>query len=229
MLSSPVWIWMKPLCPMRIDSKWLDSFAYLTWNCLSNSSGAWKSYAAYKLVWNNLCRLWCPVTLLLSISDIIPHQMLLCQVDSPLLGWKCTCFSIEIKLSHVLSSNVNVYGTLKYILYSRIVTLMYFNFSQHASVGNKDHWAISVKTGMDSADVNQIMSVRTVRCVLQASTNILIVFVSTRDIKSFWSELWGPINEPHHEKTCLCHMRTTKAQVSLLIHAVWPAPLLFTA
>ena len=26
--------------------------------------------------------------------------------------------------------------------------------------------------------------------------------------------------EPHHEKTCLCHMQTTKAQISLRIHAV---------
>ena len=35
--------------------------------------------------------------------------------------------------------------------------------------------------------------------------------------------------EPRHEKTCLCHMRTTKAQISLRIHAVWSAPLLFAA
>ena len=35
--------------------------------------------------------------------------------------------------------------------------------------------------------------------------------------------------EPHHEKTCLCHMRTTKAQISPRIHAVWSAPLLFAA
>ena len=26
--------------------------------------------------------------------------------------------------------------------------------------------------------------------------------------------------EPHHEKTCLCHMRTTKVQISLYISAV---------
>ena len=37
------------------------------------------------------------------------------------------------------------------------------------------------------------------------------------------------IIEPHHEKTCLCHMRTTKAQISLRIRAVWSAPLLFAA
>ena len=28
-------------------------------------------------------------------------------------------------------------------------------------------------------------------------------------------------NEQHHEKTCLCYMRTTKAQISLHIRAVW--------
>ena len=39
-------------------------------------------------------------------------------------------------------------------------------------------------------------------------------------------------NEPHHKKTCFCHMRTTKAQISLAdlrIRAVWSAPLLFAA
>ena len=37
------------------------------------------------------------------------------------------------------------------------------------------------------------------------------------------------INEPCHEKTCFCHMRTTKAQISLRIRAVWSASLLFAA
>ena len=35
--------------------------------------------------------------------------------------------------------------------------------------------------------------------------------------------------EPRHEKICFCHMRTTKAQISLLIRAVWSAHLLFAA
>ena len=35
--------------------------------------------------------------------------------------------------------------------------------------------------------------------------------------------------EPHHEKTCLCHLQTTKVQISLRIRAVWSAPLLFAA
>ena len=31
----------------------------------------------------------------------------------------------------------------------------------------------------------------------------------------------GPLlNEPHHEKTCLCQVRTTKAQINLRIRAV---------
>ena len=37
------------------------------------------------------------------------------------------------------------------------------------------------------------------------------------------------IIEPRHEKPCLCHMRTTKGQISLRIRAVWSAPLLFAA
>ena len=35
------------------------------------------------------------------------------------------------------------------------------------------------------------------------------------------------VDEPYesrHEKTCLCHMRTTKAQISLRIRAVSSAP-----
>ena len=32
-----------------------------------------------------------------------------------------------------------------------------------------------------------------------------------------------------HEKTCLCHMQTTKAQISLRIRAVWSATFLFAA
>ena len=49
----------------------------------------------------------------------------------------------------------------------------------------------------------------------------------------FWS--WMPsfdqlvTFEAHHEKTCSCHMRTTKAQISLCIRAVWSVPLLFAA
>ena len=35
--------------------------------------------------------------------------------------------------------------------------------------------------------------------------------------------------KPRHEKTCLYHIQTTKAQISLRIRTVWPAPLLFAA
>ena len=38
--------------------------------------------------------------------------------------------------------------------------------------------------------------------------------------------LW---NEPRHEKTCLCNVQTTNAQISLGICPVWSASLLFTA
>ena len=38
--------------------------------------------------------------------------------------------------------------------------------------------------------------------------------------KSHWAISW---------ETCLCHMRTTKLQISLRIRAVWSSPLLFTA
>ena len=37
------------------------------------------------------------------------------------------------------------------------------------------------------------------------------------------------INEPHHEKTCLCHMQITKRQISLRIGPDRLAPLLFAA
>ena len=29
------------------------------------------------------------------------------------------------------------------------------------------------------------------------------------------SKISSTLNEPHHEKTCFCHMQTTKAQISL--------------
>ena len=35
------------------------------------------------------------------------------------------------------------------------------------------------------------------------------------------------INETSLDKTCLCHMQTSKMQISLRIHAVWWADLLF--
>ena len=35
--------------------------------------------------------------------------------------------------------------------------------------------------------------------------------------------------EPRHEKPGFCHMRTTKAHISLRIRTVWSAPLLFAA
>ena len=40
---------------------------------------------------------------------------------------------------------------------------------------------------------------------------------------------WRSTKHMCHEKTCLCHMRPTKVQISLRIRAVWSAPLLFTA
>ena len=32
----------------------------------------------------------------------------------------------------------------------------------------------------------------------------------------FLKSLYWVLYEPHHEKTCLCHMRTTKVQISLI-------------
>ena len=51
------------------------------------------------------------------------------------------------------------------------------------------------------------------------------------DVPYVFMEKYGKwfLNEPHREKTCLCHMQTTKAQISLRIRAVWSAPLLFPA
>ena len=45
-------------------------------------------------------------------------------------------------------------------------------------------------------------------------------FNPLRPVNSSSCTNWmGPF-EQRHEKTCLCHMRTTKAQISLHIHAV---------
>ena len=42
-----------------------------------------------------------------------------------------------------------------------------------------------------------------------------------------WNNVYRSLdcNEPRHGETCLCHMRTTKAHISLCIRAVWSAPL----
>ena len=40
----------------------------------------------------------------------------------------------------------------------------------------------------------------------------------------FHCEYWTQMHESRHEKTCLCHVRTTKAQISRCIHAVWSMP-----
>ena len=56
-----------------------------------------------------------------------------------------------------------------------------------------------------------------------------------KNIKNYNWKFWRKTNEsyktnePCHEKTCLWQMRTTKAQISLPIRAVWSAPLLFAA
>ena len=53
------------------------------------------------------------------------------------------------------------------------------------------------------------------------------------DIDKRWMSHWEDpphINMSHiMRKTALCHMWTTKAQISLRIHADWSAPLLFAA
>ena len=49
---------------------------------------------------------------------------------------------------------------------------------QHVSVENKGQLVTSVRTGGDSVSVNPTMLGRTVRGVLQASTNILTAVVS---------------------------------------------------
>ena len=75
---------------------------------------------------------------------------------------------------------------------------------------------------------------------LHSSINVKTSLVVTQYI--LWGRLpWnlGPhesysfnlrlLFEPHHEKTCFCHRRTTKPQFSLRIRTVWSAPLLFAA
>ena len=57
---------------------------------------------------------------------------------------------------------------------------------------------------------------------------IVIVLYAQTTIRTFMRVATDK-NESHHEKTCLCHLRTTKAQISLRISAVCSAPLLFAA
>ena len=72
------------------------------------------------------------------------------------------------------------------------------------------------------------------RILIQLNVTCISIFRFVElQLKSFvflWHFNTAPCtNEPRHEKTCLCHMRTTKTQISLSIRAVWSAPLLFAA
>ena len=61
------------------------------------------------------------------------------------------------------------------------------------------------------------------------------VYMSNKNIIALFSHLfhdiWSLIRifEPRCEKTCFCHMRTTKARISLRIHAIWSLLLLYAA
>ena len=41
------------------------------------------------------------------------------------------------------------------------------------------------------------------------------------------NKVYGRPFEPCHDKTCFCHLRITKVHISLRIHTIWSAPLLF--
>ena len=49
---------------------------------------------------------------------------------------------------------------------------------------------------------------------------IFVVHIWIKQV--FW---WWGLFEPRHQKTCLCHKQTTKAQISMRIRAVWSVPL----
>ena len=48
-------------------------------------------------------------------------------------------------------------------------------------------------------------------------------------LEPYWTTNEIKTYQPCHDKTSLCHMQTTKVQISLLIRTVWSAPLLFAA
>ena len=47
------------------------------------------------------------------------------------------------------------------------------------------------------------------------------LYVDQRSMYVDWNTVCQSTYEPPHEKTCFCHMPTTKAQISLCICAVW--------
>ena len=61
-----------------------------------------------------------------------------------------------------------------------------------------------------------LLAILTAHCCENCKNNILYR-KKERDWLSFKIQR---IYEPRHEKTCLCHMRTTKAQICLFIRAV---------
>ena len=98
-------------------------------------------------------------------------------------------------------------------------------FRQKArSLAPLNGWACAVKTCHDGMleDTNSLDGAN--------SMSVIWHLKLARDV-SFQKKckVHERIFEPHHEKTCFCHMRTIKAEISLLICVVWSAPLLFTA
>ena len=61
-------------------------------------------------------------------------------------------------------------------------------------------------------------------------SNLKVITANCLVVRIFW--IFTVYTFPHelcHEKICFCHMRTTKAQISMRICAVWSAHLLFAA
>ena len=66
----------------------------------------------------------------------------------------------------------------------------------------------------------------------KSSLGVLQLFLDKQNCSASFQSVYQHakhINEPRHDKTCLCYMRITKTQIKLRIRAFWSAPLLFTA
>ena len=75
-----------------------------------------------------------------------------------------------------------------------------------------------------------IVSVLSVFMTSNSNVHNFLVFTITEKVavtKYHFKIQTHTLYEPRYEKTCLCHMRTKKAQFSMRICTVWTAPLLY--
>ena len=81
---------------------------------------------------------------------------------------------------------------------------------------------------LDSEETETILQIYRIHRIVPNFLKLSFIIFAFDDIEDFMiccplavkTDTIRTLNEPRHENTCFCHMRTTKAQISLRIRAV---------